>query len=87
MLIDDILGYSQRSYILFLGLVAICIFLKFRYQRRRVRLDVPILRISPLPGKQGEQEDLKAFERNSPEVIQCGYEQVGHSIHHSQGYC
>lgn len=54
-----------------------------RWQRKPKLPKVPILKLSPLPGKAGVAEDVAAFVRNGRDVMQAGYDQYSK---HGQNY-
>lgn len=54
-----------------------------RWQRKPKLPKVPILKLSPLPGKAGAAEDVAAFVRNGRDVMQAGYDQYSK---HGQNY-
>ncbi|KAE8385496.1 cytochrome P450 [Aspergillus alliaceus] len=71
---ENTLRHTQSAVVPALGLVVLYVFLTLWNSKPRVPPNIPILRVSSLPGKRGEQEDLEAFQRNASEVIQHGYE-------------
>ena len=59
-------------------LVATCVFvaIKFFCCKPKVPRNLPILKISTQPAKQGEAADIKAYIQNGSKVMQHGYNQV-----------
>ena len=46
------------------------------HRKPRVPSNLPVLKISTLPAKQGETADVKAYMQNGSEVVRHGYNQV-----------